>query len=131
VGAARAGDGKRGAGSPRKAAETWFDSQPDLDPQHLFFVDESGLSTKTARLRGWATRGERCRASVPHGHWKTITFVGALTLSGYVAPMLLDGPMNGECKRPGNLSITHISMNLFRVRRKKKLESDESLVIHC
>ena len=50
-----------------------------------------------ARLRGWATRGERCRASVPHGHWKTITFVGALTLSGYVAPMLLDGPMNGEC----------------------------------
>lgn len=50
-----------------------------------------------ARLRGWATRGERCRASVPHGHWKTITFVGALTLEGYVAPMLLDGPMNGEC----------------------------------
>lgn len=50
-----------------------------------------------ARLRGWATRGERCRASVPHGHWKTITFVGALTTSGYVAPMLLDGPMNGEC----------------------------------
>lgn len=50
-----------------------------------------------ARLRGWATRGERCRATVPHGHWKTITFVGALTLSGYVAPMLLDGPMNGEC----------------------------------
>lgn len=77
--------------------EAWFDNQPDLDPAHLFFVDESGLSTKMARLRGWATRGERCRASVPHGHWKTITFVGALTLEGYVAPMLLDGPMNGEC----------------------------------
>lgn len=50
-----------------------------------------------ARLRGWSAKGERCCASVPHGHWKTNTFVGALTLSGVVAPMLLDGPMDGEC----------------------------------
>lgn len=50
-----------------------------------------------ARLRGWAKKGERCRAAIPHGHWKTITFVGGLTLSGVIAPMLLDGPMNGEC----------------------------------
>lgn len=48
-----------------------------------------------ARLRGWAPRGERCRASVPHGHWKTTTFVGALRLSGLTAPMTLDGAMNG------------------------------------
>jgi transposase len=77
--------------------EAWFDGQIDLDPERLYFVDESGLSTKMARLRGWAPKGERCRASIPHGHWKTITFVGALTLSGFVAPMLLDGPMDGEC----------------------------------
>ena len=77
--------------------EAWFDGQIDLDPERLFFVDESGLSTRMARLRGWAPKGERCRASIPHGHWKTITFVGALTLSGFVAPMLLDGPMDGEC----------------------------------
>jgi transposase len=38
----------------------------------------------------------RCRASVPHGHWNTTTFVGGLTLSGICAPMLLDGPMDGE-----------------------------------
>lgn len=50
-----------------------------------------------ARLRGWAPKGERCRAAIPHGHWKTITFVGGLTLDGFVAPMLLDGPMDGEC----------------------------------
>lgn len=48
-----------------------------------------------ARLRGWAPKGERCRAAIPHGH--TITFVGGLTLDGFVAPMLLDGPMDGEC----------------------------------
>jgi transposase len=32
---------------------------------------------------------------VPHGHWKTTTFVGALRLNGMTAPMVLDGPMNG------------------------------------
>lgn len=48
-----------------------------------------------ARLRGRALRGERCRATIPHGHWKTTTFVGALRLSGMTAPMVLDGAMNG------------------------------------
>jgi hypothetical protein len=33
---------------------------------------------------------------VPHGHWKTTTFTGALRLSGMTAPMVLDGPMNGD-----------------------------------
>lgn len=48
-----------------------------------------------ARLRGRAPRGARCRAAVPHGHWKTTTFTGALRLSGMTAPMVLDGAMNG------------------------------------
>jgi transposase len=47
------------------------------------------------RLRGRSLRGERCRAAVPHGHWKTTTFVGALRLSGMSAPMTLDGAMTG------------------------------------
>ena len=76
--------------------ENWLGSQDDLDPERLIFIDESGLSTKMARLRGWAPKGERCCAAIPHGHWKTITFVGALTLAGFVAPMLLDGPLDGE-----------------------------------
>jgi transposase len=49
-----------------------------------------------ARLRGWAPRGERCRAAIPHGHWKTTTFTAGLRLGGFVAPWLLDGPMDGE-----------------------------------
>lgn len=48
-----------------------------------------------ARLRGRSLRGERCRAAVPHGHWKTTTFTAGLRLNGMAAPMLLDGPMNG------------------------------------
>ena len=48
-----------------------------------------------ARLRGRSRRGDRCRASVPHGHWKTTTFTAGLRLSGMTAPMVLDGAMNG------------------------------------
>jgi transposase len=74
----------------------WFDGQLDLDPAKLVFIDETGLSTKMARLRGRAPRGERCRAGVPHGHWKTTTFTGALRLTGMTAPFVYDGAMNGN-----------------------------------
>lgn len=60
------------------------------------FIDETGASTKMARLRGRARRGMRCRSPIPHGHWKTTTFTGALRLTGMTAPMVLDGPMTGE-----------------------------------
>src|ERR1700753_1219449 len=75
--------------------QAWFDTQPDLDPEKLVFIDETAASTKMDRLRGRAPRGQRCRAPIPHGHWKTITIVGALTVCGRTAPMMLDGPMNG------------------------------------
>lgn len=73
----------------------WFDGQPEIDPERLVCIDETGASTKMARLRGRAPRGTRCRAAVPHGHWKTTTFTGALRISGMTAPMVLDGPMTG------------------------------------
>ena len=47
-----------------------------------------------ARRYGRCRRGERLRVGVPHGHWKTTTFVGALTIRGFIAPMVLDGPIN-------------------------------------
>lgn len=49
-----------------------------------------------ARTHGRASKGERCRAPVPHGHWKTTTFVGALTLGGMTAPWVIDGAMDGQ-----------------------------------
>jgi transposase len=48
-----------------------------------------------ARLRGRSLRGTRCLGAIPHGHWKTTTFVGGLRLVGMTAPMVLDGPMDG------------------------------------
>lgn len=75
--------------------QDWFDGQLDLDPDRLIFIDETGANTKMARLRGWSAKGERCRAAIPHGHWRTTTFTAGLRISGLSAPMLLDGPMHG------------------------------------
>ena len=74
----------------------WSILQPGLDPAKLIFLDETGASTKMARLRGRSPRGERCRASVPHGHWKTTTLVAGLRLGGITAPGGIDGAMDGE-----------------------------------
>ena len=50
-----------------------------------------------APLRGWAIKGQRLQGRVPHGHWKTLTFVGALRCDRVTAPCVFDGPINGEC----------------------------------
>jgi transposase len=47
-----------------------------------------------ARRHGRSRRGERLRAAVPFGHWKTTTFVAGLTTRGLIAPFVLDGPIN-------------------------------------
>ena len=73
----------------------WFDGQTDLDPDRLIFIDETWASSKMTRTHGRAPRGERLRAAIPLGHWKTTTFVAGLRNSGIVAPMVLDGPING------------------------------------
>ncbi len=69
--------------------------QKGLDPSRLVFLDETGASTKMTRTRGRSKRGERLIASVPHGHWKTTTFLAGLRHDGITAPLVLDGPMNG------------------------------------
>jgi transposase len=77
-----------------KRREDWFESQFDLDPLRLVFIDETWTSTKMARTHGRCARGERLRVGVPHGHWKTTTFVAGLRLNGIAAPFVLDGPIN-------------------------------------
>jgi transposase len=62
----------------------------------LIFIDETWATTNMARRRGRAPRGERLKAGIPHGHWKTTTFVAGLRLTGIAAPMVLDGPINRD-----------------------------------
>lgn len=79
-----------------KRREDWFNNQLDLDPVRLVFIDETWAATNMARLRGRSRKGERLRAGIPHGHWKTTTFVAGLRLTGMVAPLVLDGPINRD-----------------------------------
>ena len=88
-----------------------------MNPQRLVFVDETGAATNMARRYGRGPRGKRVDGPVPHGHWKTTTFVGGLTCRGFIAPYVIDGAMNGTlfkawveqmlapALRPGDLVI--------------------------
>jgi len=51
----------------------WIERQGRIAPERLVFIDETWTKTNMAPLRGWAPRGERLVAEVPHGHWKTMT----------------------------------------------------------
>ena len=59
-----------------------------FDPARLVFIDETCTNTAMVRLRGRAPRGERLVGYAPHGHWKTITFVGGLRQRGMTAPVV-------------------------------------------
>lgn len=74
----------------------WKKYQLDIDPARLVFIDETWAKTNMAPIRGWFARGQRLEAKVPHGHWKTMTFLAALRHDRIDAPFVFDGPINGE-----------------------------------
>ncbi len=76
--------------------QRWFDGQLDLDPAKLVFIDETWTATNMARTHGRCNKGERLRMGFPHGHRKTTTLVAGLRNTGMVAPLVIDGPINGE-----------------------------------
>ena len=69
--------------------------QPSLKPRRLVFIDETAVTTKMVRHYGRSPRGERLVAKVPHGHWKTMTFIAGLRVDGLTAPYVIDGAMDG------------------------------------
>ena len=69
--------------------------QPLLDARRLVFIDETAVTTKMVWHYGRCARGKRLVGSVPHGHWKTLTYVAALRIDGLTANFVLDGAMNG------------------------------------
>ena len=72
----------------------WKAYQHRVDPRRLVFLDETWVKTNMAPLRGWGPRGKRLAASVPYGHWMTMTFIAALRCDRVEAPCVLDGPIN-------------------------------------
>jgi transposase len=67
-----------------------------LEPSRFVFIDETWAKTNMTRARGRAPVGQRLVAYAPHGHWQTTTFIGALRVDGLTAPLVFDGPINGE-----------------------------------
>jgi transposase len=79
-----------------RARRRWKREQAMLDPTRLVFIDETAANTKMVRLSGRCPRGKRLICRVPHGHWKTITFVAALRRNRMTAPFAVDGAMSGR-----------------------------------
>lgn len=74
----------------------WKAHQHRIDPDRLVFVDETWIRTDMTRIRGWSARGTPLLAKVPHGRWRTLTFVAGLRRAEIVAPCVFDGPINGR-----------------------------------
>jgi transposase len=79
-----------------RARRRWMRERGLFDPARLVFIDETAANTKMMRVGGRCVRGERLIGRVPNGHWKTITFVGALRCNGMTAPCVIDGAMKGK-----------------------------------
>lgn len=90
----------------------------------LVFLDETWASTNMARTHGRSPRGQRLIAKVPHGHWKTTTFVAALRCDGLTAPTVVDGPMTGAIFR------AYVEQQLVPTRRPGDLVVMDNLAAH-
>ena len=77
----------------------WRRYQAKIAPERLVFIDETWAKTNMARTHGRCRRGQRLQAKVPHGHWKTLTFLAALRCDKITAPCVMDGPINGRSFR--------------------------------
>jgi transposase len=104
--------------------QQWRDGQPALDPARLKFVDETWAATNMTRRYGRAPRGQRLAGVVPHGHWKTTTFVAALGLCGMTAPMVIDGAMTGE------LFVAYVGQVLMPALRPGDVVVMDNLACH-
>lgn len=80
----------------KKRRDEWFEKLGDVKVKDLVFIDEFGTSTQMQRTHGRAPKGERVKASVPHGHWKKLSTVAAMSTQGVVACATVDGAIDGE-----------------------------------
>jgi transposase len=95
-----------------------------FDPARLVFLDETATSTKLVSPWGRCPRGERLIASVPHGHWKTITLVAGLRSKGMVAPFVADGSMNGA------IFLAYVEQCLVPILKKRDVVIMDNLACH-
>jgi transposase len=79
------------------ARQRWREARATLDPARLVFIDETWAKTNMTRTHGRCRRGVRLKAKVPHGRWRTNTFLAALRQDGIEAPFVLEGAIDRPC----------------------------------
>ena len=79
--------------------EAWHASQPAIDPNRVVFIDETWAKTNMTRRYGRSTLGTRLVEKAPCGRWQITTFLGALRATGFVAPLTVEGAINGDVFR--------------------------------
>ena len=78
-----------------EARDRWRKDQTSFDPDQMVFIDETWAKTNMTRTYGRAGSGDRVVEHVPGGRWETTTFMSGLRTTGFVAPLTIDGPING------------------------------------
>lgn len=111
---------------------TWPQTIAQIPVKNLVFLDESAASTSLAKLYGRCTKGERLCDSAPAGRWLTTTMLSAVRVDGPIAPLLVDGPVDGVIfsawieqfllreLRPGDVVIMD-NLNTHRVAKASQL----------
>ena len=115
---------EQGRADVARRRQRWRSLQDRLDPNRLVFIDETWIKTNMAPLRGWGSRGERLRGFAPHGHWRTLTFLGALRSDQLTAPCVFDGPINGESFR------AYVEQQLVKVLKPGDIVVMDNLPAH-
>ena len=95
-----------------------------LDVERYVFIDETAAATNMTRLRGRAPRGARLVDETPHGHWKSTTFVAALRSSGFTAPTVIDGALDGP------LFLAYVRQQLVPTLRAGDVVVMDNLSVH-
>jgi transposase len=108
----------------KTAREAWFDQFADVRADQLVFIDEFGATTNMQRTHGRAPAGERVVARMPHGHWKLISTIAAMTLNGIEASVSFDAATDTE------LFVTFVQEALLPVLRPGQVVILDNLPAH-
>lgn len=107
-----------------EARRQWVAEQWKFDPDRVVFIDETWAKTNMTRTYGRSERGTRLFQSVPYGRWETTTFLGAMRSTGFVAPLCVEGAINGA------LFQAWVEQHLVRVLRPGDLVVMDNLSSH-
>jgi transposase len=109
----------------------WKTHQSRLDPRRLVFIDETWAKTNMTRRYGRCWRAARLIAKVPHGRWRTLTFLAALRHDCIASPCGIDGPINGVSFRAYIEQFLVPTLNPGDVAVMDNLGSHKGQAVRC